>query len=109
MSLSHATLQGLSDLLELGHNERKKLYKHRRKNSNSRSRSNSPKQYYKEKNLIVEGECSICLDDYNKSSCSKNKKCTHIFHTNCINHWAKLHQTCPTCNVKLKLQAIVSK
>lgn len=44
--------------------------------------------------------CSICLECYRegeKICCSKNKKCDHFFHLDCITNWLFDHDGCPLC------------
>jgi hypothetical protein len=44
--------------------------------------------------------CSICLDNYNiENNGCKMKKCTHIYHINCIKTWFESSKTlsCPLC------------
>lgn len=44
--------------------------------------------------------CSICLEKYtvgDEISYSKNPKCDHAFHTECISLWCIKHSLCPLC------------
>lgn len=48
--------------------------------------------------------CSICLeacDGHNKKKPVRALKCAHVFHTSCINTWAKVKKVCPVCKDKL--------
>lgn len=40
-------------------------------------------------------ECSICIDDDEKSNCVLD--CKHQFHKLCIETWLKMYNTCPLC------------
>ncbi|CAK7325181.1 unnamed protein product [Dovyalis caffra] len=47
---------------------------------------------------IAASSCSICLADYKDSDLLRLlPECDHIFHTQCIDPWLKLHTTCPIC------------
>lgn len=44
--------------------------------------------------------CMICLEPFEKGelvSWSKEMKCRHIFHKDCIHPWLMNHEDCPTC------------
>jgi len=50
--------------------------------------------------LCNQKECSICSDTYksgDKIAWSKNKLCSHVFHTECILPWLMNHSDCPMC------------
>ena len=42
------------------------------------------------------GECVICLDNYNDLECC-SLKCEHTFHKKCIETWFIEKQSCPLC------------
>ncbi|KAK8588775.1 hypothetical protein V6N13_087670 [Hibiscus sabdariffa] len=42
--------------------------------------------------------CSICLADYKgNDSVRLLPGCGHLFHFKCVDHWLRLHATCPVC------------
>jgi len=44
--------------------------------------------------------CPVCLEDYKKGdeiACSKNEKCPHSYHVDCILEWLMEHDDCPMC------------
>ena len=48
------------------------------------------------------GQCPICLVDLDVGDTeSKQLSCTHMFHTDCINNWTNISQTCPICRANL--------
>jgi hypothetical protein len=47
--------------------------------------------------------CTICCEDYESGDdivWSKNRKCKHAFHTECIIQWLMDHDDCPMCRNK---------
>ena len=43
--------------------------------------------------------CPVCLEDYKKGdeiACSKNEKCPHSYHLDCILEWLMEHDDCPS-------------
>ncbi len=44
------------------------------------------------------GTCPICLENTQKTYIIK---CSHIFHTNCLEEWAKVSNSCPICRKEL--------
>eukprot|EP00041_Stephanoeca_diplocostata_P010154 m.161153 g.161153 ORF g.161153 m.161153 type:complete len:266 (+) comp18048_c0_seq2:290-1087(+) len=48
-------------------------------------------------------ECTICIDEFEKSDACRSLPCKHVFHTECIDLWLKKNHTCPTCK-----QSVVS-
>ena len=46
--------------------------------------------------------CSICLDKIlNGQKVRKIKFCPHYFHSECIQDWVKVNETCPNCKLEL--------
>ncbi len=41
--------------------------------------------------------CSICLEEYIQGDSIRRLRCTHEFHTNCIDGWLGTNGTCPLC------------
>lgn len=53
---------------------------------------------YKQDMLMNEA-CTICLDDFkDDEAVVKIKKCSHLFHKQCIKEWLKNKDKCPNCN-----------
>lgn len=47
---------------------------------------------------VAASNCSICLADYTDSDLLRLlPECNHLFHSQCIDPWFKLHTTCPVC------------
>ena len=58
------------------------------------------KETLKEKLIIYDDICSICLENL------KNKKCVilsceHIYHKICIQKWLKKNDSCPNCRINI--------
>eukprot|EP00978_Attheya_sp_CCMP212_P032062 scaffold123514_cov54-Attheya_sp.AAC.2 len=52
----------------------------------------------------VKSECPICLSGYDigDTMCwSKNEKCNHAFHEECILQWLEKHRECPLCRTDI--------
>lgn len=44
--------------------------------------------------------CSICLADYKTTDMIRVlPDCNHLFHDKCVDHWLRLHPTCPVCRM----------
>ncbi|KAE8663154.1 Vacuolar ATP synthase catalytic subunit-related / V-ATPase-related / vacuolar proton pump-related [Hibiscus syriacus] len=46
--------------------------------------------------------CSVCLEDIEIGSETKEMPCKHKFHSGCITPWLELHSSCPVCRYKLR-------
>lgn len=48
-------------------------------------------------------ECSVCLEKFAEDETLRLlPKCSHVFHTECIDVWFLSHSTCPLCRTSLK-------
>ncbi|KAK8588774.1 hypothetical protein V6N13_087669 [Hibiscus sabdariffa] len=61
-----------------------------------------PKLMYSEakrlKKDCTDTRCPICLADYKgNDSLRLLPGCGHLFHLECVDHWLRLHATCPVC------------
>ncbi|XP_072938508.1 E3 ubiquitin-protein ligase Iruka-like isoform X2 [Epargyreus clarus] len=45
--------------------------------------------------------CSICWDNFVLGETVCRLECEHVFHSNCIRPWLRLHATCPICRRSL--------
>ena len=42
--------------------------------------------------------CQICLEEYEDDhEITRLKKCRHVFHRSCIDHWLSQNRSCPIC------------
>jgi len=57
-----------------------------------------------EEDSDVDMECSVCLEVFeagDKLSWSRNLKCEHVFHQECLMPWLMTHDECPYCRTKI--------
>ena len=54
--------------------------------------------YIKKDDLILQSECSICMDNYKYKQYKRIlPDCKHTFHKKCIDNWFKKKSSCPVC------------
>jgi hypothetical protein len=61
---------------------------------------NLPKVTITQISIDQDAECTVCQDKFvmGEEVCQLTK-CEHLFHTDCITPWLKLHDTCPVCRI----------
>ncbi|KAJ9187476.1 hypothetical protein P3X46_002931 [Hevea brasiliensis] len=53
-----------------------------------------------------EGECAICLEEWELGGLAKEMPCKHRFHANCIEKWLGIHGSCPVCRYKMPVDEV---
>ncbi|KAK4267736.1 hypothetical protein QN277_024476 [Acacia crassicarpa] len=56
---------------------------------------------------VKEGQCSICLEDFDDRGDGDDVlglPCDHFFHHNCIVQWLNMGHTCPLCRFELPIE-----
>uniref|UniRef100_A0A2P2JD10 RING-type E3 ubiquitin transferase n=1 Tax=Rhizophora mucronata TaxID=61149 RepID=A0A2P2JD10_RHIMU len=48
-----------------------------------------------------DGECVICLEEWELGGVVKKMPCKHRFHPKCIEKWLGMHGSCPVCRYKM--------
>ncbi|XP_076899039.1 E3 ubiquitin-protein ligase At1g63170-like [Bidens hawaiensis] len=57
-----------------------------------------------EKERTISGEdavCCICLAKYANDDEVRELPCWHIFHTDCVDKWLKINNSCPLCKIEV--------
>lgn len=58
-----------------------------------------------QEHIDSESQCSVCMEDFHLDGVVRSLPCQHLFHTDCINPWLSLHNTCPICRKTLGMPA----
>jgi len=45
--------------------------------------------------------CAVCLCDFETGEQLRELKCTHKFHSSCVDQWLKINKTCPICKAEI--------
>ncbi|XP_054822972.1 E3 ubiquitin-protein ligase MPSR1-like [Prosopis cineraria] len=56
-----------------------------------------------------EGECVICLEEWEAGGMVKEMPCKHKFHPNCVDKWLGIHGSCPVCRYDMPIDEVGKK
>lgn len=72
-----------------------------KKGVSKKALKNLPRVQYK-KTGDDEGNCTICLVDFEEDETVNALPCLHKFHAVCIETWLKTNGACPICRAKVE-------
>lgn len=76
-----------------------------RKRLNKKKINQIPKFEYKKNGEQMKEndrhDCSICYENYNEGEFLKRLKCSHLYHSDCVDEWLTMKNECPICKKKI--------